>query len=233
MTENPFSSFIKLVELDRKINRVADKKQAILIEIEQIERACKEKEELIGERREQLRKKRIQRSQYELNFRALQDREKLLRDQRDASSSRKEYEAIEREIHENVRQQREAETVVFDAWKKFDIEEKEFKQAEQELVAFEKNAREELKLKKAQIQDLDQEISVEGKDREKFYAASPAEYLEKYESMRRVVNDPIVPVSEHSCSICSFYIMPADFAALKKNLLVPCKECYRLLYLPQ
>ena len=59
----------------------------------------------------------------------------------------------------------------------------------------------------------------------------PAELLDNYEHMRGLVINPVVPVVHNSCSAC-FYPVPAqDLAILKKGKLLPCKSCYRILYI--
>jgi predicted nucleic acid-binding Zn-ribbon protein len=45
------------------------------------------------------------------------------------------------------------------------------------------------------------------------------------------MQDPIVPVHGTSCSSCFYTIIKQDYANLKKVGMLPCRNCYRLLYL--
>ena len=56
------------------------------------------------------------------------------------------------------------------------------------------------------------------------------EWLNKYERMIHRVSDPIVPVMEESCSACYYAILRQDLQKLKKSGVLPCRNCYRLLY---
>jgi predicted nucleic acid-binding Zn-ribbon protein len=58
----------------------------------------------------------------------------------------------------------------------------------------------------------------------------PQEWLTKYQRMRAKVADPLVPVMNTSCSACFYSIPPQDLNRLKKNALLLCRSCYRLLY---
>ncbi len=60
----------------------------------------------------------------------------------------------------------------------------------------------------------------------------PAEWLEKYASMRSRVPDPVVPVINGHCSACVYKVSDQDMLMLSRNKLLQCKDCYRFLYLP-
>ena len=52
-----------------------------------------------------------------------------------------------------------------------------------------------------------------------------------YERMKGRVYDPVVPMSQDSCSVCFYGLTPRDLQMLKQNGLLQCKDCFRLLYL--
>ena len=87
-------------------------------------------------------------------------------------------------------------------------------------------------------QELDQKIEAitllvadHEKERTTFVNVVPAELLDNYEHMRGMVVNPVVTVVHNSCSAC-FYPVPAqDLAILKKGKFLPCKSCYRILYI--
>jgi predicted nucleic acid-binding Zn-ribbon protein len=60
--------------------------------------------------------------------------------------------------------------------------------------------------------------------------ALPQEWQARYVSMQRLVPDPIVPVVSGLCSSCFYQIIARDVTLLKKQEILECKNCYRLLY---
>ncbi len=58
----------------------------------------------------------------------------------------------------------------------------------------------------------------------------PQEWLAMYVNMKGRVNNPVVPVVNDSCDACFYSITPRDLQQLRKNNLLQCKDCYRLLY---
>lgn len=61
-------------------------------------------------------------------------------------------------------------------------------------------------------------------------AQLPEEWILFYENMRGKVPNPVVAVSQDSCSACFYLVSSKDLQALRQNGLVPCKDCYRFLY---
>lgn len=70
-------------------------------------------------------------------------------------------------------------------------------------------------------------------DRQSKEQAVPAEWLEKYATMRARVTDPVVPVINGDCSACFYQVSTQDMQQLRHRKLLQCKDCFRLLYLPE
>ncbi len=58
----------------------------------------------------------------------------------------------------------------------------------------------------------------------------PEELMSSYENMRGKVINPVVPVSQDSCSACFYLVSSRDLQTLRQNGLLSCKDCYRFLY---
>lgn len=61
----------------------------------------------------------------------------------------------------------------------------------------------------------------------------PQEWLDRYNQMKDRVSDPVVPVDRGACSACFHGLIGTDVALLARRVFLPCKGCYRLLYLPE
>lgn len=55
-------------------------------------------------------------------------------------------------------------------------------------------------------------------------------FLEVYESMKYKVTDPIVMIAHESCGACYYPLLPQDLSRAKKNAIITCLNCSRLLY---
>jgi predicted nucleic acid-binding Zn-ribbon protein len=61
----------------------------------------------------------------------------------------------------------------------------------------------------------------------------PREWLENYTTMATRVADPVVKVEYDACSACSTSIAKQDLLRLERRAVLPCRLCFRLLYLPR
>jgi predicted nucleic acid-binding Zn-ribbon protein len=77
---------------------------------------------------------------------------------------------------------------------------------------------------------LESELELKKIQRPDFAKAIPQEWLESYQEMQSKVPDPVVPLSHESCSGCFSILTAADLQLLRKNNLVRCKICFRLIY---
>ena len=59
----------------------------------------------------------------------------------------------------------------------------------------------------------------------------PEEWLEKYTIMKAQVSDPVVPITQETCSACFYALTNQDIICARRGRLLQCKGCYRLLYL--
>jgi predicted nucleic acid-binding Zn-ribbon protein len=48
--------------------------------------------------------------------------------------------------------------------------------------------------------------------------------------MKNKVPDPIVPLKNGTCSSCFYPVLPQEILRIKRNALLHCMSCYRLLY---
>lgn len=56
------------------------------------------------------------------------------------------------------------------------------------------------------------------------------EWLKKYQDMKATLPDPIAAITQNSCGSCFYEVLPRDLIRLKNNAILPCQNCFRLLY---
>lgn len=150
--------------------------------------------------------------------------------QYDLCITAKESQACEHEITRLTLEQAVQETIVLDSW---DFLQKTSSQ----LHATESSLSIEHTQRLATVQQLESELNAQmlaatndKNKRSEISAQVSPEWLNRYESMRETVKNPIVPVTQSSCSSCFYTITAQDLMRIKRSGLLPCKSCYRLLY---
>ena len=106
---------------------------------------------------------------------------------------------------------------------------------EAELLALEHEqksiqAQSEIATENDTLNTLRANLEAHGGQRDAKIALLPEEWATMYENMRGRVLNPVVPVSQDSCSACFYLISSRDLQALRHNGILSCKDCYRFLY---
>lgn len=231
MAENPFYAFIHLVELDQAIDQRIIKREKLQITIDQAKQRLQEQEDHSQFLRTKLHELRKSISAVELEHKALQQQEKQKRAKLDAVNTAKEYTALEHELQVLIQQSHEKEESIFALWAEFEKHETAVTHQEKEIKELQKKIAEEIENIESARKHLSQEIEELTLNRSKYLHTAPEEFVAKYESMRESLKNPIVPVHENNCSACATQIMNADLMQLRRHVIVPCKTCYRLLYM--
>lgn len=231
MSENPFYAFIHLVELDQAIDQRIIKREKLQITIGQAEQRLKEQEEALQFLRTKLHELRKSISAVELEHKSLQQQEKQKRAKLDAVNTAKEYAALEHELAVVMKQAQEKEDAIFTLWADFEKHETAVAHQEKQIKELQKKIAEEIANIESAREKLAQEIDELNLTRSSYQQAAPAEFVANYESMRNSLKNPVVAVAENSCSACFTQIMNADLMQLRRHVIVPCKTCYRLLYM--
>ncbi len=76
-----------------------------------------------------------------------------------------------------------------------------------------------------------QETSARSKiDQDAIISTITPEWFAKYQEMKTHIADPIAPVIRDTCGGCFYEVLAQDLVRLKKNAILPCQSCFRLLY---
>lgn len=229
--KNPFLTALLLVKLDQIVQQLEKSVRSLTAEIERNDATCASERARVSDAQTTVHTFRKQIAQCELEDKTLLERERTLRKKLDNAASAKEYQALTKELEELQTTKKTNDEQVFGMWNELETAQQQLKQAEaqaQQVCSIAEQKKQELHAQQTQIQaQLEQE---QGK-RDQYCAAVDPEWLQKYETMRASVPNPVVPVITGTCSACSFDIVHADLMQLERHVFVPCRGCYRLLYI--
>jgi hypothetical protein len=231
MNDQLLRTFISLVNFDQKIVSL-EKERTSLIDSRHV---LDEKKDMIlktvDDLLNQVREFKRDVDEKEMQMKVLEQQESDKKYRLENVASIKEYNSIKAEIATINQKQRDHEESLIAAWDKLDAVQKKYV-AEQDHS---KKAIGELEQSATgldkKIDELAVSINEQEKDRVTLASVVPAELLDMYEHMRGQVDNPVVQVAHNSCSACYYPVAGQDLAALKKGKFLPCKGCYRILYI--
>jgi len=230
MHDNPFYAFIAVVEVDQKIDQLLNQSNQRKAEIEQLNSQLKAEQAIVAQEKEQIQTLNKQIALHELEIKNSRARQEVLTPQRDFAASAKEGKAFDVEIAALKVKQQQAEEAVFSLWTSVEAAEQRLQTLEQQLAVFTEKVGQVVAAKSVEAQTFAHETAELQQDRPRLVAGAPVEFMTKYESMRQSVSNPVVPLVGDMCGGCSTQITGTDIAQLRRHVLLPCKECYRLLY---
>lgn len=228
---NPFTTALLLVKLDHTVLLLEKEIQKSTAAREQQQAQAETEQKKLTSAQAQIHELRKQLAQYELEDKTALGQERALEKKLDASGSAKEFQALTRELEELRNSKKQIEEKVLSVWSNLE-------EAQEQVPALEAQVRQQLGILEQQKQTLDahlvelqEQLAQERAKREGYCALVDPEWLSKYETMRLSVANPVVPVVNGTCSACSFDIVHADLMQLERHVFLPCRGCYRLLYI--
>ncbi len=233
MNNQPFQKFLELVTFDQQLvqlhKQIVTVNQAITALAQQVDLIGKETE--IARRHWQAMRRDVESK--ELEMQEMVDSEKKLQAKLEGIQNPKEYAPLKKELDGIRARQHEFETTLIKTWQMAETAEKDLQalQAinEEKAKTFEDQAVQKTK----ELEELKKKNEALHIEREAKLPGIPQEWLNKYVMMQSRVSNPVVPVVNGNCGGCNFQVGSQDFAVLRKNGLVQCKECYRFMYLPE
>jgi len=231
MDKGALVSFISFVELDHEIVRLTEEKNALLRESAQIEANL----ENITRQKEQIDtqlhdlKKNIDSAN--LDLKALDISKKEKKEKLEESTNPREYQSLEQELVTIGKQQESIEEIIINYWAEHEKAQIVAQTVAQEAEKINKLLLESQEKNKVAVEHLSTRIDKILGDRKKLELVVSPELLLSYNTMKERVANPAVPVIRDSCTGCFYAVNPGDLQILKKNGLVTCKDCYRMLYL--
>jgi len=231
MVTNPFLTFVTLIQNDQRILNITHELALCAAETGRIQKSIDERLAAHALIEKSLHTLRAEIKNKELEDKHLQERDRSLRVKFEETGSTKEYISLEHALSENSVQRKKIEELVFELWDKRDALEPVCAEDKKATDLFTEQQHTVIHKNEVRARELQVELDGLHEKRQSLEKGSPIEYVEKYESMRKSVENPIVTVINGACAGCSFQLHAADLISLKRHILVPCKECFRLLYL--
>lgn len=220
-----------LGEIDNSIAKVQAELNRSNVIIDQDRKAIAQlQQRLVGADHEQTAARKLLHT-HELDAQALETQESQKRAQLDTIHNQKELNALQKEIDALARERNNQEDTLLKSWHAVEAAEKKFIQDKKDIEEKIEALKQEIAAKETaqltittQLQELADQREAESKN-------LTAEWLATYERMKKSVKDPIVPLVNSSCSACYYAVPPQDYTLLKKAEILPCRNCYRLLYI--
>jgi len=232
MAEHPLKSFIILVDFDQKTRELQKNILDTEKVIEQYSTQIRKFQHELEERKQEFLSVKKQLDNVELELKGTEMTLEEKKASFDRQADYKTLQAKKADIERLQNLQAEQEKTVMDFFNRIDHLSKGFeknnKDVAQEILTLEGH----VQSKKKEIAQIEALITKQENERPQLFSDVPIEWISIYNDMREKVPDPVVPLSNESCSGCFSLLTAADLQEVRKNKLISCKLCYRLIYLP-
>lgn len=232
MSQDPFTNFINFIECDHSLARNRLEVEFFKKEVTRL---------LVEEENEQRRldglKERVQTLHneiraYELEAQVKRARQKDIQKRLLEITNAREYTALHHELEELERSKARMEDKWLESSESHEAAKDTYNKEQQKWEGWQKEQKASIDAKKASLEALESQRVRMEEQCAALHAKVTPEFLEEYTAMKRLVDDPVVPVNNLFCSACNQQITTHDMSLLRKHVLLACKECYRKLYLP-
>lgn len=219
-----------LVECDKKVLATQQNIEHLNQQIGEAQKKVAVLETALETKKHQLVLEKKNVASNELHATHLKTIEEQKRTMLDNVKGSKDYKAAEKEISIASANRLEHEDILVRSWYTFEQLEKAIITEQQKNLEKNELLQREIISFREQITQLTQALSTLHIEREKAATLIPEEWLTRYNRMQSSVPDPIVPVSQSSCSGCYYAIPRQDLIKLKTAGVLLCRSCYRFLY---
>lgn len=232
MDQAPFKQFIDLVSFDQGLIKLFQERRRVA---ELLADLYDKKNDLLDEHDavvQQLHDAKKQVDVLELEMRGYSDQEKEIRERFHGITNNKEFQSLKKEADHYKEQQYNLEQELVTAWHVLETVQKKSEalkdQQSQVITALEGQ---ELVLEK-QVADIEEQIKQHEHERIMRSSNIPQEWLSQYERMKHSVSNPVVVLDPSgSCSACFSPLGQQDLMMVtERKKLLPCPNCFRLLY---
>ncbi len=166
----------------------------------------------------------------ELDIKVLKNRQRSLKNKIEAASSSKEYFLLEQELKTIAEDLDRQENKLFTLFEDYEQLEKKVAEIDFNIVILRKNTADSLTIIDQKITDLVAQETEHVDTCNKLMHQVNPEMVEKFFSMKQNISNPVVLLDKNACSACYNTVAMQDLVDIRKHKLVPCRNCYRLLY---
>lgn len=230
MQGSPYKALLSLVQFDQETNALRAYVQELNREIVALHAAKAAYAHEQSTAHHTAHETRKQVDAYELEMKTLEEQCVHKQKQLERVTSAREQTALRKEIELLRYRQNDIEQELIALWNTADTRKRALdirsKEIQEKSITLDNAIRE----KEEAIKKTEADI----KEREGTWATQaqglPDDLLQKYSLMRTAVQDPVVPVEHDACTVCFNSLTRQEMLMLRKQQLVLCKGCYRLLY---
>ncbi|HRN77717.1 MAG TPA: hypothetical protein PLU71_00590 [Candidatus Dependentiae bacterium] len=233
MNEQAFRALIDLVQFDQSVQEIKNNIADISLEINTFRNQEQQLRQDLEQAKQQTVDARKAVDELELEMEDLDNKEQRAKQRLDTIASQKEYTALQAEIEQLKHAQHKLEQSILEAWNKHEAAEKYFGSIEKDIDAKIAEIITIIQEKEKAQQKLEAMLAARQDERLEKVKSVPEDWLERYASMGTRVTNPVVPITDGSCSGCFYHLPNQDLLRLKRGALLQCKRCFRFLYAPE
>ena len=233
MKHASFQKFIELVAFDKKYHELKERFEAAQKAIEDCtaEHTIYEAKVRAVTATKEEAHKRVKDS--ELEIKSLEEKETHHKKIFAEAPNAREQRAAKTELEDVQYKRDDLENGLARMWSRYESLQERFLKIEAESKEEAVKFVEDIKKHKDTIAETQKEMASYEEDRIPKTEGVNFKWLEMYDIMKGRAKDPVVPVAQESCSVCFYAITAQDLQKLKQSELLQCKDCYRLLYMPE
>jgi len=233
MSEHPFQKFIDLIQFDRETQVLHQNNNKLKEEIANLELAKNRLLHSLEEGKKNVLSLKKKVDELELSMKELDSMETEKKKRLEEVSGPREYKSIQSELAAVNKKQHNLEQELVDLWNKYELAQKQSETQQSESVQKLQELDSSIDQQNNELSQVNQKIEGREQEREGLKKGIPEEWLDSYSTMRRQVTNPVVPVVGDSCSACFYPVSAQVVLELKRHKLLPCRSCYRLLYVKE
>ena len=230
MADTPFDRFIDFVECKQQHTALSGKYNTLQNKRDALEAEITERQKVLDEEHSEVEALKREVHLVELEGKSLRDREQEIRRRLPQVSNQKEYIALTKEVDEIERVEDTNENRLLSL---FETAEQREVELSKHTSTFKACLNEQTKQHSELIMQCDR-VQKEIVEKQETCVALEklveAEQLSEYKRMAATLDSPVVLVDADHCLACRFRVANKDLVQLRRQILVQCKNCYRMLY---
>ncbi|HBS48550.1 TPA: hypothetical protein DEO28_01455 [Candidatus Dependentiae bacterium] len=233
MTEPIWQTLISLVDIDNQISSIENENKVIDNQIQENRHKIQELQNSLLNKKSELLEKQKKADFVELQIREIDQIEAEKKKSLDLVNDQKSYAALQKELSNLSFERSDKEELLVEAWRELEITQKKVEEESNLLEEQNKNFENKFGDFQKQKNLVLEKVKVLLEKRSEIEKTVLPIWLSKYEKMRKQVPNPIVKISNSCCSACYYMVLTQDLAKILKGSILPCRNCYRLLYFDQ
>lgn len=229
MEKNPLKSFIALVDFDRQVHDIKKTISDLEQRISSLQTKIRKFHQELEQKKQEFFLVKKQLSDAELELKSI---DMILAEKKEQlhGGDYKTLQAKKNEIERMQNLQAEQERLVIDLVNRVDHLSKGFEKNSLDVTQEVQKIESEIKTDEESLSRAKSNLELKDKQRSSYQVDIPEDWLAMYKEMQEKVPDPVVPLSFDTCSGCFSMLTASDLQAVKRNVLVRCKLCFRLIY---